>query len=278
MPTMLTDLRELYRYRDLLRVLVERDLKVRYKRSALGFLWSFINPLMQALVLTLVFKFVLKIQIPNYSAWVLAAILPWTFFQNSVLDAAQSILNHFTLLKKVYFPREIVPLSTVISNLIHLGLSFFVFLIYAWIIRIHIGPMILLLPILVLFHFLLNAGIALAVSAMNVYYEDVKFIVQVFVQLLFYVCPIIYPTSRIVAEGGDPFSPMSLLFLKLYLLNPMASLIFAYQKILLSRAAQLDPRPLDFGLLCITFLQCLLIAAWGYWFFNKRKWEFAERL
>jgi lipopolysaccharide transport system permease protein len=275
---MLADLRELYRYRDLLMVLIGRDLKVRYKRSALGFLWSFINPLMQALVITVVFKFVLKIQIPNYSAWVLAALLPWLFFQNAVLDAAQSLLMHFNLLKKVYFPREIIPLSTVLSNLTHLGLSFLVFLIYALVIGIHFGPMLLLLPVLVFFHLLLNMGIALAVSAMNVYYEDVKYIVQILVNLLFYTCPIIYPTSRIVAEGEGPFGPASQLYFFLYKLNPMASLIFAYQKVLLSRAEQLDPRPLDFGVLAITFLQCALIAVLGYWFFNRRKWEFAERL
>jgi ABC-type polysaccharide/polyol phosphate export permease len=170
---MLTDLRELYRYRDLLHVLVSRDLKVRYKRSALGFLWSFINPLMQTLVLTVVFKFVLKIEIDNYSVWVLAAILPWTFFQNSVLDSAQSILMHYNLLKKVYFPREIIPLSTVISNLVHLGLSFLVFLLYALVVRVHFGPMLLWLPVLVFFQLLLNTGVALAVAAMNVFYEDV---------------------------------------------------------------------------------------------------------
>lgn len=281
---MLAELRELYRYRDLLMVLVSRDLKVRYKRSALGFLWSFINPLMQTLVLTIVFKHVLKIDQPNYSAWVLAAILPWTFFQNSVLDAAQSILMHFNLLKKVYFPREIIPLSTVISNLTHLGLSFIVFLIYALVIRIHFGPMLLWLPVIVFFHFLLNMGIALAVSAMNVYYEDVKFIVQILVNLLFYTCPIIYTTAHIVAwDENLPLeqnlmSEESRQIFFWYRMNPMASLIIAYQRVLLSRATPLDPRPLDFGVLGITFAQCALIAILGYWFFNKRKWEFAERL
>ena len=281
---MLAEFRELYRYRDLLMVLVARDIKVRYKRSALGFFWSLINPLMQTLVLTIVFKHVLKIQQPNYSAWVLAAILPWTFFQNSVLDAAQSILLHYTLVKKVYFPREIIPLSSVISNLIHLGLSFLVFLVYALVIGIHFGPMLLWLPLLVFFHFLLNVGVALTVAAMNVYYEDVKFIVQIVVNLLFYTCPIIYTTAHIVAwdegltHGQNLASPESDRLFFLYRMNPVASLIIAYQKVLLSRAAPLDPRPLDPGVLGITFLQCLLIAVFGYLFFNRRKWEFAERL
>jgi ABC-type polysaccharide/polyol phosphate export permease len=282
---MISELRELYRYRELLLSLIARDLKVRYKRSALGFLWSLINPIMQTLVITVVFKFVLRLDIPNYSVWVLAAILPWTFFQNSILDAAQSILIHFSLLKKVYLPREIIPLTTVISNLIHLGLSLLVFFAYAtiypiyfsgrWVPPPYFGAMLLWLPVVVFFNFLLNAGLALFVSAMNVYYEDVKFIVQILVNLLFYACPIVYPSARI-SDGSGSWVASHLYFL--YRLNPVASLIIAYQKVLMCNAAPADPRPLDPRILAITALECIVIAAWGYSFYNRRKWEFAERL
>jgi ABC-type polysaccharide/polyol phosphate export permease len=282
---MLEEFRELYRYRELLKALVARDLKVRYKRSALGFFWSLINPIMQTLVITIVFKFVLQLPIKNYSVWVLASILPWTFFQNSILDAAQSILIHFSLLKKVYLPREIIPLTTVISNLIHMGLSLLVFFAYAtvypiyfsggWVPPPYWGWMILLLPVAVFFHLLLNVGLALFVSAMNVYYEDIKFIVQILVNLLYYSCPILYPSNRIYDSGGS-WAARHLFFL--YRLNPMASLIILYQKILMNNAEQLDPRPLDPKILAITALECVLLAAWGYRFFNRRKWEFAERL
>jgi len=280
-------------------VLVSRDLKVRYKRSALGFLWSFINPLMQMLVFTVIFKFVLNIRVHDYSFWVLAAILPWTFFQNSILDSAQSILIHFSLLKKVYLPREIIPITAVLSNLVHLGLSLGVFFVYVTAAAAYFshgltvspfaGPMLLWLPVIVALQLLLNTGLALFIAAMNVYYEDVKFVVQILVNLLFYACPIIYPTSRIVdpstkiavAGGGlvgNPLSPASQHLFFLYRLNPMASLIFAYQKILLSRAEQLDPRPLDWKVMGITAVECIVVAVWGYRFFNRRKWEFAERL
>ena len=138
----------------------------------------------------------------------------------------------------------------------HLGLSFLVFFVYTLAVGVHFGPMLLLLPLVIALQLLLNTGLALAVSAMNVYYEDVKFIVQHLVSLLFYACPIIYPTSRIVV-GADPFSEASRRLFFLYRLNPMASLIFAYQKILLGQAEQLDPRPLDFRVLAITGVECI---------------------
>jgi ABC-type polysaccharide/polyol phosphate export permease len=294
---MLTELKELYRYRELLMVLVARDLKVRYKRSALGFMWSLINPLAQMVVLTVIFKFVLGYKIENYSAWVLAAILPWSFFQNSILDAAQSILIHYNLLKKVYFPREIIPLAAVFSNLIHLGLSLLVFFAYALIFPIYHsralvpppywGWMLLWLPAIIVLHTLLNMGLALLVSALNVYYEDVKFIVQILVNLLFYTCPIIYATVNIaVGDKTDPrtvLTPASQHLFFLYRLNPMASLIYLYQKALLSHATPLDLRMVQFTsqdalVVGITVIECVLMAALGYRFFNRRKWEFAERL
>ncbi len=289
---MLTDLRELYRYRELLAVLVARDLKVRYKRSALGFLWSLINPLMQMVVLTVIFKFVLRYKVENYSAWVLAAILPWSFFQNSILDAAQSILIHYNLLKKVYFPREVIPLASVLSNLTHLGLSLLVFFAYGLLFPIYhshalVAPpwwgwALLWLPGIVTLHALLCVGLALMVSALNVYYEDVKFIVQILVNLLFYACPIIYGTVSI-AVGKDPLSPASQSLFFWYRLNPMASLIYLYQKALLSHATPLDPRMRIFTeqdalVLAITVVECVGAALLGYAFFNRRKWEFAERL
>jgi len=107
-----------------------RDLKVRYKNSALGFFWSLLNPLVQVVTITLVIKYVMNLNIPNYSAYLLVAYLPWVFFQMALLDSSQIILHHRNLLRRVYFPREVLPLSAVVANLIHFVLALVVFFAY----------------------------------------------------------------------------------------------------------------------------------------------------
>ena len=131
---MLKELSELYKYRDLLMQLVVRDLKVRYKNSILGFFWSLANPLVLVATITVVVKYVMRVDIPNYSAYLLVAYLPWMFFQMSLMDASQAVLMHHDLLKKVYFPREVLPLSMVLANLAHFLLAIAVFFVYLLII------------------------------------------------------------------------------------------------------------------------------------------------
>ena len=110
--------------------MVRRELKIRYKNSALGIFWSFLNPLLQVAVMTFVFGKILQVGTTNYSAYVFAALLPFTFFQFAVLDSAQSVLSALPLVKKIYFPREILPIATVIANFIHLMLGFVVFFLF----------------------------------------------------------------------------------------------------------------------------------------------------
>lgn len=265
---MIKEFLEFLRYHELLYRLVWRDIKLRYKNSFLGFLWSFINPALQVIVIWFVFKYiVLHIHVKNYSAWVLSAFLPWTFFQMSLMDASQSILLHFAVLKKVYFPREILPLSTVISNLVHFLLSLVIFFLYASLVKIRFTPALLLLPLVILLHLFLTSGLALVISALNVYYEDIKYLTSVLLSLLFYLTPVLYPSNFVPDE-----------WFTLYRLNPMAHLVILYQKVLLAGAEPIDPRPLDPLLLGITVLTCLLVGLFGYAFFNRRKWEFAELL
>src|SRR5438067_5070387 len=128
--TLLADLKELWRYRELLIILVQRDLAVRYKNTIFGFAWSMINPLLQVIVITVVLKYALRIDVPNYSAYIFCAFLPWSFFQLGLLDASTSLLFNEPLIRKVYFPREVIPLSLVISNLIHFALATLVFLVF----------------------------------------------------------------------------------------------------------------------------------------------------
>jgi lipopolysaccharide transport system permease protein len=283
---LLNDLAELWRFRSLLWQLVRRDLKVRYKNSRLGFLWSIAPPLLQVAVITFAFTRATDFaRIPNYSAYVLVAMIPWTYFSTAILDSSQSILLMYGVIKKVYLPREIIPLSAAISNFIHFLLSWSVFFVYWYCFRR--GPFLataLWFPYLILCQFMLVTGISLFVSALNVFYEDVKYMLTIAMSLMLFVLPIMYFVETVV--NTNKFKPGSLtnnpLAVGLYLYNPLTALINGFRKSLLE-----PPRPesikggeylpLDPNALVLTGIISLGILVAGYAYFNSRKWQFVER-
>lgn len=282
------ELRELWRYRELLIVMVRRDLKIRYKNSALGIFWSFLNPLAQVGVMTFVFGTILNRGVPGFSAYILAAYLPFTFFQFSVLDSAQSVLSQLPLVKKIYFPREILPLASVIANFLHLLLGFgvfFAFLLGNYLLHPGIVPFqvtSVFLPVLLLISLMLSIGLGLIVSALNTFYEDVKFIASMVLYLMVFLCPIMYLAEEVAATHANARS--GYLLYKLYNLNPMAALATAYRKVLLApvpvkigdgRIQQ--PLPLDWGYVGIAAALSFALMVYGYWLFNRLKWRFVER-
>ncbi|MCS6949573.1 MAG: ABC transporter permease [Armatimonadota bacterium] len=284
---MLNALRELYRYRELLWTLVLRELRVRYKNSYLGFFWSLIVPLVTVAVLTIVFKRVMGMAIPNYSAYVLAAFLPWMYFQTALLDSSQSVLAQIQLVKKVYFPREVLPLAAVLANLVHFLLALVVFFVY---LLGYVGapllPSVALLPVLVFFQTLLIAGLSLFISCLNVFYEDTKYIVSIGLQLMFYLVPVIYFSEQVYhAQLVSP--EWQRWVYVVYHLNPIAMLMTAYRKVLLPpitvqqvgavQQQSFTALPMDWGLLATACMVSALTFAAGYAFFNKRKWDFAEQ-
>jgi len=281
---MLTELAELFKYRDLLTQLVVRDLKVRYKNSVLGFFWSLANPLVQVATITVVVKYVMRVEIPNYSAYLLVAYLPWTFFQMSLMDASQSVLEHHDLLKKVYFPREVLPLSMVIANLIHFLLALVVFFVYLLILGTPIVMTWWLLPVLVAIEFLLVSGIAFIISCLNVFYEDIKYIVSVLLNVFFYLTPVIYMSEMVYTRLPEAHRN---LFFTIYQLVPLNSIVMAFRKSLLPAYVVPEGKkmpfpftdmPLNYEFLAVAAVVSLGIAVFGYAFFNSRKWSFAEQL
>lgn len=280
---MIHDLRELWRFRELLWQLVRRDLKVRYKNSRLGFFWSIAPPLMQVACITFVFKYAgFASHFRSYSAYVLVAIIPWTYFQTAVLDASQSILLMYGVIKKVYLPREVVPLSATIANTIHFLLSWAVFFVYLLVyVRAPILPTIVWFPYLLLIQFILVTGLSLLVSCLNVFYEDVKYITAVLLNLLFFLLPIMYVVEQVYYSPA--FSAPGHAWLRaLYMHNPMAALINGYRKCLLEAP---DPSaiggrislPLDPINMLITGGIAVAILIGCYAYFNSRKWQFVER-
>jgi len=278
-----SELAELWRFRGLLWQLVRRDLKVRYKNSRLGFFWSIAPPLMQVAVITFAFKVATDFaaKIPSYSAFLLVAIIPWTYFTTAILDSSQSILLMYGVIKKVYLPREIVPLSNAISNFIHFLLSWVVFFAYWWVIR---GEKILLttlwFPYLVLVQFMLVTGLSLLVSALNVFYEDVKYIVNILMGLGLFLFPIMYLMEQVLYSNSMKHQPTW--FVALYMYNPVTALINGYRTALLEPPNPEafkggTPLPLDYAGLILAGVVSFLILVGGYAYFNKRKWQFVER-
>jgi lipopolysaccharide transport system permease protein len=279
------NLAELWQYRELLFTLVERDLRIRYKNSFLGFLWSLLNPLITVAVMTLVFRVYMRNETPNFSAYILAAYLPYMFFNQAVMDSAQSVLQSMAILKKVYFPREILPLAVICSNFIHLVLALVMFFAYMLLVfamdpRVFpIGWSALMLPIPLIINFALAAGMGLFISALNTFFEDVKYIVSVLMQLMLFACPVMYFSEQVFA-ASDKHGAWTYW---LYHANPVAMLCTLYRKILV---APQDPvvggetlkyLPLDWSLVGVCAATSFAILIGGYAFFCKVKWRFVER-
>lgn len=283
---MLGEAKELWKFRELLFSMVQRDLKIRYKNSFLGFLWSLLNPLLTVSVMTFVFQTFIEVKVPNQGAYIFAAYLPFMYFQLTVMDSAQTVLSNLPLVKKIYFPREILPLASAISNFIHflLGLVvLFVFMLVVYVIHpgdwpFHTG--IVLLPVLLFMSFCLATGFALMVSALNTFYEDVKYIVGVLLYLLLFLCPIMYFSENVFYSKANEANH---LVYRLYYMNPVATLCTAYRKSILDPqpvtvgGVQYPPIGMDWKYIAIAFVVSIGVLLTGYGVFNRMKWRFVER-
>lgn len=195
-PLELQDLRELvyetYRYRELIWALALKELKVRYKRSVLGFMWALLNPALMMLVLTVVFSTIMRFAIPHYAIFLLSVLLPWTFFSQSLSYAVESIVSNGELIKKVAVPKLVFPVAAVVSNIINLLLSFIPLALLVVGMRHPFYKTWLFLPVPMLALIIFTLGMTFFFAAANVYYRDVAHVVQVVLSAWFYVTPIIY--------------------------------------------------------------------------------------
>lgn len=263
---------ELWRYRGLIRNLVIRDLKVRYRNSILGIIWSWANPLLMMLVFTLVFNFLfIRSDLQNYHVFLLCALLPWQFFSQSVTEATSSIVGNAHLIKKVYFPREVLPISAVLSNLVNFLIALPVFFGLALVSGARITPWALLLPIPILVQVLFALGICLVLATLNVFYRDTQIILGVVMQAWFFLTPVFYPITQI----GQHETILGITFdaqLWLRRLNPMASVIASYRDLLYWGTYT----GLDF--LARTFITSLIVLAVGYAVFVHYGPRFGEEV
>jgi len=268
----MTRLRELWDYRELIRSLVSRDLKVRYRNSVLGIAWSWAHPLLMMLVYTMVFNFLAgRSDLDNFHIFVLCALLPWNFFSASVSEATTSIVSNGHLIKKVYFPREILPISIVISNLVNFVIALPVFFALALVSGARVTAWALLLPIPILVQLAFSVGICLTLATLDVFYRDTQVIIGVLMMAWFFVTPIFYPITQVPLEAqvfGVTFNAQ----LWLRRLNPMASIIASYRDLLYRGA----PTGLDF--LLRTAATALITLVVGYVVFLRYSSRFGEEV
>jgi lipopolysaccharide transport system permease protein len=258
---MLSKAREIVDYRQMLYSLVQSDLRTRYKGSFLGFLWTFVNPLIMLIIYGVVFSNVMRIDIENYYLFVFIGLLPWIYFQSSIQVSASSIITNANLVKKIYFPREILTLSIVIGALINYLLGLVILLIALLVMGVELSMYMMLFPLILLIQTLLTYGLALLVSSLNVFFRDLEHILGLLLMGLFYFTPIIYPADMIPDK-----------YLVYFNLNPLKPILQAYHDIFYYK--QLP----DIGSLMLILLISIVVFYFGWTVFNKLNKRFAEEV
>jgi lipopolysaccharide transport system permease protein len=253
-------LRAMWRYRELLYFLVWRDIKVRYKQTALGVLWVLLQPLLTTIVFTLLFGIMLKVPSGGapYPVFALAGLLPWQYFANSLSRSSTNLVENANLITKVYFPRLVIPLSGVLSGLVDFGVGFVIMVGLMLVYRITPTPAVVLLPGFMLLAIAAALGTGLWLSALNVRFRDVKQLVPFLVQIWMYLTPVIYPVSMV----PKPLRP-------LLALNPMTGVVEGF------RWALLGEQPPS-GLIFVSIAITLTVLVSGAFYFRSTERTFAD--
>jgi len=254
------NVKELWAYRELFWVLTLRDIKVRYKQTVLGVAWAVLQPVLTMLIFTVVFGGLAKIPSDGYpyAIFVFAALLPWTFFANAVSTSSTSLISASNMVSKVYFPRLIIPLSSIGAGLVDLAIS--TLILFALMIWFGVGWSLnlLLIPVLLAAVIFTALGVGTLLSALTVAYRDFRFVVPFMVQIWMYATPVVYPVSLV------PEKWQWVLFL-----NPMTGVIEAF------RSAFLD-RPFDLPSIALSLLMSVLIFICGVAYFERMERRFAD--
>jgi lipopolysaccharide transport system permease protein len=254
---------DLWRYRELFRVLAWRDLAVRYKQTVIGVLWALIRPFLTMLIFTIIFSRIAKLPTDGdapYALMVFAGILPWTFFSSGLSDASNSLINNERLISKVYFPRMIVPIATIVVAFVDFLISFCILLVLMGWYRFMPDWRMAFLPLFVLLAFFASVGPSLWITALNVKYRDFRYVIPFVVQLGLYVSPVGFSSSVVPQQWR-----------LLYSLNPMVGVIDGFRWCVLGGQGALDLSALSVS---------IAVAAFFLWFgvrqFRKMEKSFAD--
>ena len=255
-------IREIYAYREMIFSLVKRDLKGRYKGSALGFLWTFLNPLFQLMVYTIVFSVIMKSGIKDYYLFLFVALIPWIFFGTSLTGGASCILTQQDMVKKIYFPREVLPISYVTSQFINMLLSFLVIFTVLLFAGYSLNPPALLcLPVIMTVEYVLALGLTMVTSAVTVYLRDMEYILGIISMAWQFLTPVMYSLDQVPEEVKWFF-----------LMNPMTHIITAYRDILYyGKQPQMET-------LLSALLLGIVVLAGGWISFQRLQRHFVEEM
>lgn len=246
-------------YRDLIIELLKKEIKVRYKNNILGYAWSILNPLAQAMVFFVAFQKILKVQIDEYVLFLVLGLFPWQWFLNSIAVGSTTMIANASLIKKTVFPREYIVYAGVLNDAVHFLLSIPVLALFLLIYHQHINPVLaLIFPVLALIQLSVTMGIALLVSSVNVFFRDLERLVVIILNMVFYATPVVYAETMIPAR----------LHFFIYA-NPMSLIIINYRNILLYQTV-------NWTYLALAAVYGVVIFLLGSLVFNRLKSRFAE--
>ncbi|MCR4649506.1 MAG: ABC transporter permease [Lachnospiraceae bacterium] len=255
--------KEIYAYRTMIYSLVKRDLKGRYKGSFLGFLWTFINPLFQLLIYTFVFSIVMRSNIEDYYMFLFVALIPWIFFSTSLAGGSTCITTQKDMVQKIYFPREVIPISYVTGLFINMLLSFLVVFAVMFVMKYTFNPLALLclIPVM-LTEYILALGFTFILSGVTVFFQDMQFIMGILTMAWQFLSPVMYSAEMVPEE-------LQTLYM---LINPMAPIIVSYRDILYYAKVP------DFGMLLMSLGTGVVLFLIGWFTFDKMQRHFAEEM
>jgi lipopolysaccharide transport system permease protein len=258
---MITQIKTAVQSRDLLFSWVGRTIRGRYQQSALGWLWAIIQPAATVAIFTIIFTRIVRVDTGNipYVIFSYVALVPWTLLSASLADMTNSLVGNMSLVTKIYFPREVLPVSAMLARLMDFGVAASLIILLMIFFQVPVYPFgWLFLPVILVIQLALIIGIGLAAAAANVFYRDVQSLLVLVVQLWFYASPIIYPVTMVPQQ-----------YQAIYFINPMAGILESYRAVLLYQALP------GFYLLQAGLISFLILFA-GYWFFKRVEFLFAD--
>ena len=253
--------KKLYDYREMLKTSIKKDIGGKYKNSFLGVLWSFVNPLLQIIVYAIIFPLIMKNDIPNYVVFMVCGLIPWNYFSTVINRSSFTMIENGNIIKKVYFPREILPISVVTSETVTFLISSILILLFTFGYGLEITINIIFYPLVLLVQYIMLLGISLIVSSVTVYFRDLQHFIGVLLQLFFYATPIVYAVDVIPVN-----------FQWILKFNPMTYIIEGYRDIFW------QPQMPDVSNLLIVLVIGIVLCIVGYLIFNKLQRKFAEEL
>ena len=255
--------KDLYQYRELLKTNIKKEIRGKYKGSFLGVLWSFVNPLLMTLVYAIVFPYIMRgAAYEHYTTFLVIGILPWNWFTTCICQGTFSIIGNGGIIKKVYFPREIIPISVVTSGLVNFLITCIIMALFLIFSGIGFTKYILFLPVIILAQYLFTLGILFITCSVNVYIRDFEYIINFFIQMLFYGTPILY--------SAELFKDTKIY--QIIRLNPLGAIINCYRDILYW--GNMPHIKSLLVVLCIGLIMCIV----GMLIFKKLSKGFAEEV